>query len=45
MRRRPNRQPAVLPLLDRLIDEEPFKSVDPPTPYARDERGDREGGT
>jgi type VI secretion system protein ImpF len=36
--RRPNRQPADLPLLDRLIDEEPFKSADPPTAYARDNR-------
>jgi type VI secretion system lysozyme-like protein len=36
--RRPNRQPAVLPLLDRLIDEEPFKSADPPTAFAHDDR-------
>ncbi len=37
MRRRPIRQPAALPLLDRLIDEDPFKSTDPPARYALDE--------
>jgi type VI secretion system protein ImpF len=38
VRRRPTREPAVLPLLDRLIDEEPFNSADPPVRYAHDER-------
>ena len=37
MRRRPTRQPAALPLLDRLIDDDPFNSSDPPARYVLDE--------
>ena len=37
MRRRPIRQPVALPLLDRLIDENPSQKTDAPAPDALDE--------